>query len=295
VDWLSRHRFSRLSAILAIYVTMFLAVYILIVYGLPVLLKEMEVFVDAVPELVRKVQDLLMQSNRLYQRLPIPESIRQVVDETLISLQMSLTEGVRQMINGLWTFIIGLLHLALAPLLAFYFLKDAAHIRARLRSVVPEGWRADVLHLWSEVDRVLTKFIRGHVLVALLVGILTTTGFLVLGVEFAVLLGIIAGIADLIPYFGPVIGAVPAVALSALQSWQLAIYVIILVLVIQQLESSIISPKILGDSVGLHPVVVIFVLMAGGKLFGVLGMLFAVPGAAILRIIANYLYRKVVR
>ncbi len=295
MDWLSRHRFSRLSAILAIYVTMFLAVYILIVYGLPVLLKEMEVFVDAVPELVRKVQDLLMQSNRLYQRLPIPESIRQVVDETLISLQMSLTEGVRQMINGLWTFIIGLLHLALAPLLAFYFLKDAAHIRARLRSVVPEGWRADVLHLWSEVDRVLTKFIRGHVLVALLVGILTTTGFLVLGVEFAVLLGIIAGIADLIPYFGPVIGAVPAVALSALQSWQLAIYVIILVLVIQQLESSIISPKILGDSVGLHPVVVIFVLMAGGKLFGVLGMLFAVPGAAILRIIANYLYRKVVR
>jgi len=138
------------------------------------------------------------------------------------------------------------------------------------------------------------KFIRGHLLVASMVGVLTSLGLALVGVKFYLLLGIIAGIADLIPYFGPIIGAIPAVGLALLNSSQQALYVLLVMVVVQQVENNLLSPKILGDSVGLHPVVVIFVLLAGGHLFGILGMLLAVPLTAILRILVNYLYTLLV-
>ncbi len=121
---------------------------------------------------------------------------------------------------------------------------------------------------------------------------MTTAAMALLGVEFALMLGIFAGLAEIIPYFGPIIGAVPAVGLAILKSKWLAVKVAIAFLVIHQLEGNIISPKILGDKVGLHPLVVIFSLLAGGELYGLPGMLLAVPAAAILRVIVRFALQK---
>ena len=123
--------------------------------------------------------------------------------------------------------------------------------------MIPVRWRWEFLYLWQEIDQVLMKFVRGHLLVALLVGLLTSTGFFLIGLDFPFLLGMIAGLADIIPYFGPIIGAIPALALAILHSKKMALSVLVVMVVVQQLESNIISPKVLGSSVGLHPLTVI--------------------------------------
>ena len=117
---------------------------------------------------------------------------------------------------------------------------------------------------------------------------------MVIGLEFAAMFGIIAGIAELIPYFGPLIGAAPAVGIALLHSKYMTLKVILAVLIIQQVEGNIISPKIMGNCMGLHPLVIIVALLAGGHLFGIAGMLLAVPLAAIIKIIVSFVWRKLI-
>ncbi|HEX3032252.1 MAG TPA: AI-2E family transporter, partial [Bacillota bacterium] len=145
-----------------------------------------------------------------------------------------------------------------------------------------------------DMDQVLRGFIRGHLLVCGLVGGLSALGLYLIGVPFALLLGIIAGILDIIPFFGPILGAVPALALALLQSWQATIYTLLLFVIIQQVEGNIITPKILGEAVGLHPLIIIFALLAGGHLWGVTGMIIALPLAAVIRVAARYMLIKLV-
>lgn len=294
VELIQGKGFSRVPAILIVYFSCIFFTYLLAAYGFPVFLRELDVFAEAIPDYALRVQSLVREFYERYQRIDIPESVRQVIDETLVGLEASLTAGVRQLAQAMINFFTRLMSLVLAPVLTFYLLKDAEHINRRLAAVIPVSWRTHVLPLWEEVDQVLMKFIRGHLLVASMVGVLTSLGLALVGVKFYLLLGIIAGIADLIPYFGPIIGAIPAVGLALLNSSQQALYVLLVMVVVQQVENNLLSPKILGDSVGLHPVVVIFVLLAGGHLFGILGMLLAVPLTAILRILVNYLYTLLV-
>jgi predicted PurR-regulated permease PerM len=173
-------------------------------------------------------------------------------------------------------------------------LKDSNHISTRLLNFLPVSIREEFINLWGKIDNVLTNFIRGHLLVAGIVGLLTTIGLLIIKMKFALILGIIAGLADLIPYFGPILGAVPAVVLALLDSNVQVFYVILVMIIVQQLESNLLSPKILGDSVGLHPLAVIFVLLTGGHFFGVVGMIIAVPFAAVIKIVINYAVTKMV-
>jgi predicted PurR-regulated permease PerM len=134
--------------------------------------------------------------------------------------------------------------------------------------------------LLTQINAVLSGFIRGHLLVALIVALISFLGLSILQVDFALLIGFTAGILDIVPYFGPIIGALPAVVIALLESPLKALYVIVLFFIIHQLESTIVSPKILGDRVGLHPLAVVFVLLAGGQLAGIVGVLLAVPVTA---------------
>ena len=186
----------------------------------------------------------------------------------------------------------GLFIYLLTPILAYYLLRDKAIICEKINGIFPCAYKQRIAYLCREIDRVLTKFIRGHLLLALIVGILMAIGLSIINVKFAILLGIFAGVLDLVPYFGPILGAIPAVAIALLDSKSKAIYVIIITVLIQQLESNYLSPKILGESVGLHPLAIIFVVLAGGHLFGFLGLVLAVPAAAIGKIIINYYLDK---
>jgi len=189
----------------------------------------------------------------------------------------------------------GFTSLALAPVLAYYFLKDSEALSRGAMRLLPSTWREDFLGLWAKIDRVLTSFVRGHLLISLLVGILTGFGLFLAGSSYAVVLGIVMAMADLIPYFGPLLGAIPIVAISWLESRRLAFYALLVVIAVQQIEAAILAPRILSQSVDLSPLAIILALLAGEELLGVAGLLLAVPALAISRILIGFLWDKLVQ
>ena len=181
------------------------------------------------------------------------------------------------------------------PILTFYFLKDKDYFKNKLYITIPKNKRKEIKELSLEIDRALSQFIRGRLILALFVGVATTIFLFILRVDFALVIGILTGIADIIPYFGPFIGFLPAVFFAYLNSPIKALWVALLFVGIQWAGNNILAPKIIGESIGMHPVTVLLALIIGGGAFGVVGMIFSIPVVAVLRIIFGYILVKVRR
>ena len=182
----------------------------------------------------------------------------------------------------------------LSPVIAIYLLSDWKGIGAKFFRIIPQRWRMEWRRLWQDINHVIRQFVRGNLVVAVIVGILIGIGVKLVGMEYALLIGLICGIFDLIPYFGPLIGAVPSVLLALTKSPAMALKVALIILIVQQLEGNIISPKLMGDSLGLHPLLIVFALLAGGEIAGVWGMFLSVPLAAVTRVVFNHIYFRLV-
>ncbi|WP_227765892.1 AI-2E family transporter [Zhaonella formicivorans] len=294
VELLEQYKIRRLYGIIVVYATVLGLLFLVGFYGVPVIVKQLTAFGEKIPYYTSEAQSRLRDFYRDYQRFNIPESLRESIDQNIVNFQLQLTQLLSKLVTGIFNIFSQIFSFIIAPILAFYLLKDKDEISKSIVQSIPVANRSELLSLWEEIDTVLLKFIRGHLLVATLVGAATALGLALIGMDFPLLFGIISGITNIIPYFGPIIGAVPAILLALLQSETLALYVILVMAVVQQLESNLISPRILGQSVGLHPLLVIFVLLAGGELWGLVGMLIAVPLTAVLRILIGYLFTKLI-
>ena len=154
---------------------------------------------------------------------------------------------------------------------------------------IPVKRLAKAKELGGEVDKVLGGFIKGQLTVAGFVGILTGMGCWIIGVPYSLTIGLVAGITNIIPYFGPWIGGVLPVILAFMESPIMALWVTMLIVVIQQVESAFLSPQIMSHSVGLHPLLVIFSVLFFGNMLGILGMIIGVPLMGLLKIALRYL------
>jgi sporulation integral membrane protein YtvI len=292
VNFLEKNNINRIFAIGLIYFSFISLAFTLVVWGFPVIIRELNEFTDAIPVYTSQIRAFIEGFQANYQRIDLPESIRQVIDETINEIEILIMALIRQFADGIISLFSQLLYFVIAPILAFYILKDWELLEKRFFRLIPISWRDHTAQLLGEINVTLKKFIRGHLIVATIVGVITALSLMLLGVEFALTLGLIAGIADLIPYFGPILGAIPAILVGLLESTSLAIKIVLVMLVIQQVESNVIAPKILGDSLGLHPLTIIFVLLAGGHLFGLIGLLLAVPVTAICRTVVVYIFES---
>jgi predicted PurR-regulated permease PerM len=183
-----------------------------------------------------------------------------------------------------------LLNILLGIIIGFYILKDMEYFKKLTNDsfdVILSKKRNEKTKLFlDDVDNVVSKFIRGQLLDGLIVGILSSLGLWIIGLDFPVLIGMTAGIFNIIPYFGPIIGTVPAVIVGLLSGSPIkALFAVLVLLLVQQLDSAIIAPKVVGESVGLHPVFIILSIIVGGAYFGLLGMLLAVPTAGIIKLL----------
>ena len=159
--------------------------------------------------------------------------------------------------------------------------------------ILPKKHRSKAILLFRDIDNAFGKFIRGQIIVASFIGILTTTALSIIDVKYAVFLGLFAGIANVIPYFGPIIGLVPTIIFALFDSPGKALYASGAFVLIQQIESGILTPKIIGESVGVHPVYVILSLFIGGKLMGIAGMILAVPVLVAIKLTVRHFLRYV--
>ncbi|MCH7822465.1 MAG: AI-2E family transporter, partial [Proteobacteria bacterium] len=186
------------------------------------------------------------------------------------------------------------LSLFLIPILTFYMLRDWDSIMARLSALIPVRQRSIVVALARETDEVLGAFFRGQLLVMLALAVIYSIGLGIVGLEFAVAIGVVSGLVSFIPYLGFVFGIVLAALTVALEPnplWQM-VGVVVTFTVAQLIEGSILTPKLVGDRIGLHPVIIIFAIAAGGQLFGFFGILLALPAAAVLSVLVRFAYKR---
>ncbi len=186
------------------------------------------------------------------------------------------------------------LSLFLIPILTFYLLRDWDSIMVHLGALVPESQRDTVFRLARETDDVLGAFLRGQLLVMLALAIIYSLGLGLVGLKFAIAIGVVSGLVSFVPYLGFVFGIGMAgltVALEPNPLWQL-VGVVATFSIAQFIEGSVLTPKLVGDQIGLHPVIIIFAVAAGGQLFGFFGILLALPAAAVLSVLVRFAFNR---
>ncbi len=181
----------------------------------------------------------------------------------------------------------------LVLVIAFYLLMDGQTLKNRLYTLVPDAQLSRVEFVDETINKVLGGYLRGQLLMGLTIGTMAGAGTAILGVDYPVLIGVLAGILELVPMLGPWLASMPALLIAAFSPhpWPLILWVGLYFLIIQQLESNVIGPRITGRAVGLHPLAALMALLVGIELDGILGALFAVPVAAILFVLATAIYR----
>lgn len=173
----------------------------------------------------------------------------------------------------------------IVPIMSYYFLSDSEYIESKLLLFCPLKGRAIIKRINKDIDKILGRYIMSQFMLCVMVSILTFFVLILLRVKFPIILSILNGILNIIPYFGPIFGMIPAIIIALLTSTKTAMYTAILLYSIQLIEGNILSPKITGDSVSMHPLAVILILLIGGELGGFWGMVLAVPISVILKVI----------
>lgn len=292
VKQLERRGVPHLFAIILTYVFVLGAIGGVFFVGFPKLLAQLNQLLTEIPSYTKRVQDFINYIEGTSARYP--DGVRKILDAKLAAWSGLLTKIVGQSVDILLKLVGYLPTLALVPFLSFYLLKDAESIKKGFEHLLPASWRTDIMGLVRDIDEILRCFIRCHLLVCSIVGGLCWLGYALIGLPFALILGVIAGVTDAIPFFGPLIGLIPALGVALIHSWELVLWTVLVAFIVQQLEANVISPKILGDGMGLHPIMVVFVLLAGGQLWGIWGMLVAVPVAAVLKVLIRFIFLKLV-
>ncbi|QEA30893.1 AI-2E family transporter [Secundilactobacillus malefermentans] len=177
-----------------------------------------------------------------------------------------------------------------APFILFYLLKDGHKLPAYLVHFFPTKARKSISEVIKEMNSQVSNYVRGQLIVAFCVGVMFLIGYWIIGLKFALLLAISAGVLNLVPYIGSFLALVPALVVGAFISPLMLIKVIIVFGIEQTLEGRFISPLVLGNSLKIHPVTIIFVLLASGKLFGVLGVILGIPGYAVIRVFVTQIF-----
>ncbi|MCA1683182.1 MAG: AI-2E family transporter [Actinobacteria bacterium] len=236
---------------------------------------------DQIPSYVQQLQSTEPVTILGYR---VPDEVRVQAGAALGSVGGSVAAQAVTIVVGL---VSGIVDLFLILVIALYLLLDARRIRTGLLRVLPKRQREQFESVEVEVVRVFGAYVRGQLILAAIVGASATVVLLLLRVPYALVLGLFAGSAELIPMLGPILGAVPAVLVALFQPFPLVLWVVLAFIVIQQLESNVLVPRISGHAVGLHPLAAMLVLLVGFEVAGVLGALFAVPLAGIVWVFAS--------
>lgn len=247
---------------------------------------------DYTSKIAEKIIEIARYLDKHYPDLNLAQSIEEFLNNLLQNLQNYLTGILRNIFNLVSLFMTVLFFaLVVTPFALYYFMTDAGKIRKSLVKLFPPEKRREFVLILREIDRILGSFVLGRLILSLFVGVSATVGLLAMGVEFPLLIGVIAGITDIIPYLGPIVGTLIALLFASTKSIWVIIGVVALFGAINLIEGILVTPKIMGKEMGLHPLTVLVALMVGGQLLGALGLIIAIPVAGILKGLFLY-YRK---
>lgn len=293
VNLLATRGVPRSVAVLLIYSLFISAIAIVLTNLVPLFNAQLGELAEHLPEWNRRVQSWIDQYN--HSKDSLPDSVRLGVEKSLDRLESAITDGVGNLMDSLGTTLNQLFLVLIIPFLAFYMLKDVDVIGKAVITLLPVRRRKDVLHLFRDVDEALGNYIRGQLLVCLGVGIMAYVGYLIIDLPYALILALLVGIFNVIPYLGPFFGAIPALLVALSISPEKVVAVIVVNLLVQMLEGNILSPQIVGKTLHMHPLFIIFSLLVGGEMGGIIGLILAVPFFAVAKVILEHIvdhYKK---
>jgi len=295
-DRLQRFRLPRTIAVVSVFLLTFVLIGLLVLLVLPLIRTQIGALLNALPGIIAQAEQVWLPK---ITNVMGAEGTGDIGFAAFISRYSDMAGDwgatvLTSLSKSGGALAAAVISLFLIPIITFYLLRDWDFIISRLGALVPSRQRDTVFALARETDDVLGAFLRGQLLVMLSLGVIYTVGLSLVGIEFAIAIGVVAGLVSFVPYLGFVFGMLLAgltVAMEPEPLWRL-LGVVATFATGQFIEGSFLTPKLVGDRIGLHPVIVIFSVAAGGQLFGFFGILLALPAAAVLSVLVRFAYRN---
>jgi len=292
VTGLQRRGVPRAAGAAFSYLVFFAMVAVVVILAIPAIQDQAREFADEWPQVRANIEHWVDERAADLQGTPFEFEREEIVDRITQDTEVDVGETVSRLTEIGFQVLEVLLIFILAPILAFYLLVDLPHIRRVAEGLIPDGARQDVVLVARRVNHALGGFFRGQLMVAFIVGVMSSVGLWLIDLPFWLIIGMIAGFFNLIPLIGPWVGGVPAVLIALTTSHPItALWAALVLLAVQQIDNHFISPLVMQRAVKLHPVVVMVALLLGGSLFGFFGLLVAVPVTAVLKIVLGHLWR----
>lgn len=293
-DRLEGYGLSRRLAVTVVFLLLTLVIALTLLLVVPILGRQLGQLVDALPAMLNWAEASLVPRIQALTGMDLSTDIGQlrqaVVDNWKETGSFAATLLAQVSRSGLA--LVGWVgSLSLIPVVTFYLLLDWDVLVEKVRGTLPRRWEPDAVRLAKSCDEVLASFLRGQLIVMLCLGVIYAIGLTLLGVRFGLLIGLLSGLASIVPYLGVIVGISVAglVAFFQFGDWLMLLGVAAVFAFGQVVESVVLQPKLLGDKIGLHPVAVIFAVLAGGNLFGFTGVLLALPAAAVIMVLLREL------
>ena len=299
VNLLMKMGVKRLLVIALIFILLIGMIVLIFMSVIPNLVEQLVSLAKNIPGFISNMQDWLQQAADNATRFPLFKELD--VDKYISNLDVSAGSIIQQSLtgvtNGLGS-LIGkittvVLLLVTVPFILFYMLKDGEKLVPNIERLFPEKQRDNIKGLLQQLNKTLSDYISGQAIECLFVGTFTFLGYLLIGVDYAFLFGVIAGLTNLIPYLGPYLGLAPALIYTFFDSPTKALLCILIVLIVQQVDGNVIYPNVIGKSLNIHPLTIILILLVAGNLSGILGVFLGVPVYAILRTVVIFIVKIV--
>ena len=295
VNYLQLKRVPRVLSILLIYILAAALIALLVYFVGPILQKQINSLIENTPVFLESVQVKIteLQHNEWIRRLY--ENNRFNFEKGTDSISKKVPSGLAYIGSNIMDFIGFLTRivtvLVTVPFILFYMLKEGEKAPRQILRLLPAMQQKNGRRILTDLDEALSSYIQGQIFISFCLGTLLFSGYLMIGLDYSLLVAIVAMLTNVIPFLGPIIASIPALVIAILDSPMMVIKVLIVMVVVQQIEGHIISPQVMGRKLEIHPLTIISLLLAAGSMGGVLGLILAVPVYAVLKVIVHHTYR----
>ncbi|CYW57816.1 AI-2E family transporter [Streptococcus suis] len=291
VDWMEKHKISRTVGISILFVLISLLIIWGLAVAIPSIQEQVTSFAQNLPSNIQKIEGQvtgLLQDQRFEQFRPTAlEMLNKVNDQIVAYAQKFSSSVVNWASNLISTASQIIVAILIMPFILFYLLRDGQYLNKHITQYLPTKWREPIGTVLSDVNGQLSNYVRGQVTVAIIVALMFSVMFSIIGLSYPITLGVMAGFLNLIPYLGSFLAMIPAVILGLIAGPIMLIKVLVVFMIEQTIEGRFVTPLIIGSSLSIHPITILFVLLTAGQMYGVLGVLLGIPIYASIKVLVK--------
>ncbi|ABP92664.1 Predicted permease [Streptococcus suis 98HAH33] len=291
VDWMEKHKISRTVGISILFVLISLLIIWGLAVAIPSIQEQVTSFAQNLPSNIQKIEGQvtgLLQDQRFEQFRPTAlEMLNKVNDQIVAYAQKFSSSAVNWASNLISTASQIIVAILIMPFILFYLLRDGQYLNKHITQYLPTKWREPIGTVLSDVNGQLSNYVRGQVTVAIIVALMFSVMFSIIGLSYPITLGVMAGFLNLIPYLGSFLAMIPAVILGLIAGPIMLIKVLVVFMIEQTIEGRFVTPLIIGSSLSIHPITILFVLLTAGQMYGVLGVFLGIPIYASIKVLVK--------